>query len=144
MRGKKIWTKFRQKMRRRIGVEKSSFKLCSITLSRKPKPTHKINPITYCFVTVYWSKFPCEKIFLENSRETHDEISYKKFRQFGKKIIFTWHKEPCFTLRAQMVSVVQAWRFSYLTHCGNPDGWHASVGLAYLPLGEPRQKRILK
>jgi len=38
---------------------------------------------------VYLSKFPGEKISSQNSRKTHDEISLKKFREFGKKFIFT-------------------------------------------------------
>ena len=144
MRGKKIWTKFRQKMRRRIGVRKSSFKVCSTTLTRTPKSPGKNECINYWFIKFYLSKFAGKKFSPENSQETHVEISLKKFRQFRKKFIFTWHKEPCFIPRAWWATVVQRPRFGYRVRSGNPFGWHASVGLAYLPLGQPGEKRILK
>jgi len=64
-----------------------------------------------------------------------DEKARKKFREISKKIIVTRNKGPCFVSRAQVLSVVQSWRFGYRMCRGNPVGCHASVGLAYLPLG---------
>ena len=42
------------------------------------------------------------------------------------------------------IQVVEPRRFRYRMARGNPFGQHTSAGLAYLPLGYSRQKRILK